>query len=350
MTPFPFDVKAVRAIVSFGKGLVSSQALAIGLLVSACSSPREAASGSSKVEPALILPRTGPIAPVEPATQNEARVALGRGLFADARLSGNGKVACSTCHDLAQAGVDRRPLSTGASGELASVNTPTVFNAALNFRQFWDGRATTLEEQIDGPLLNPKEMGSSWANALTAIKSDTAYSAQFAKNYPGGVTEDNVKDAIASFERSLATPGAPFDRYLAGELNAIDEQTRRGYELFTGYGCAACHQGRGVGGNMFQKLGVMADYFADRGHQTPADLGRYNVTHDEQDRHVFKVPSLRNVAKTAPYLHDGSVATLDEVVRIMARYQLGRDLDAADVQALVAFLRSLTGTYEGRPL
>lgn len=291
----------------------------------------------------------GPIARIErPSGLDPTSVELGRKLFGDRRLSGNGKLACSSCHDLSNGGADRVALSVGVGGEPLAVNTPSVFNSALNFRQFWDGRASTLEEQIDGPLLNPHEMGSSWSAAVAAISADDDLATRFARRYPQGIAESSIKDALATFEASLATPNAPFDRYLSGDTNAIDAEARRGFELFTSYGCSSCHQGRGVGGNMFQKLGVMGDYFADRGRDSAPDQGRFNVTHDEADRHVFKVPSLRNVALTAPYLHDGSVATLDGVVRVMARYQLGRDLAAPDADALVAFLRTLTGTYEGK--
>lgn len=323
--------------------------LLLGLSGAAC-------GGEERKEPEPV-PMTstheqvGPIAPIEPARGLDAgRVALGKQLFSDARLSGDGKLSCASCHDLSRAGADSVPFSVGMKGDALGVNTPTVFNASLNFRQFWDGRAGSLEEQAEGPLLNPHEMGSTWLKVLTCIKQDPRLTAAFTKSYPDGVSVANVKDAIATFERSLVTLDAPFDRFLAGDQAAIDPQAKRGYELFTSYGCSACHQGRGVGGNMFQKLGVMADYFKDRGRDTPADQGRFNVTHDETDRHVFKVPSLRNIARTAPYLHDGSVATLEEAIRVMARYQLGRDLEPQDVTALSAFLKTLTGKYEGRSL
>jgi cytochrome c peroxidase len=292
----------------------------------------------------------GPISVIQPPERlDPTRVAIGRRLFSETRLSANGKVSCSTCHDLTRAGVDGMARSVGVAGQPLSFNTPTVFNSALNFRQFWDGRSLTLEAQIDGPLLSPLEMGSSWSSALAGLRADPELSRQISAGYPEGVTEASVKDALATFERSLATLDAPLDRYLAGDKGALSAAAIDGYELFTSYGCAACHQGRALGGNMFQKLGVMEDYFATREHEQ-ADLGRYNITRDEADRHVFKVPSLRNVARTAPYLHDGSVATLEEVIRVMARYQLGRDLRDSDVTALRAFLESLTGTYQGRSL
>jgi cytochrome c peroxidase len=323
-------------------------AIGLSCAMTGCNNGTQA---TSPAQASTAVPQLGPIAAIEPiSVLDPARVALGRQLFEDPRLSGNGKLACSGCHDLSQGGVDHRALSLGATGKPVAVNTPTVFNVALNFRQFWDGRARTLEEQIDEPLLSADEMGSSWPRTLAAVQEDPKLAAAFAKSYRDGVRVENVKDAIATFERSLSTPDAPFDRYLAGKVDAISGEAHRGYELFTDYGCSSCHQGRAVGGNMFQKLGVMADYIADRGHETVADQGRFNVTHDEADRYVFKVPSLRNVARTAPYLHDGSVATLDEAVSVMARYQLGRDLEAGEVSALVAFLKSLTGRYEGRSL
>ncbi|HWA72905.1 MAG TPA: cytochrome-c peroxidase [Polyangiaceae bacterium] len=287
---------------------------------------------------------------VADSTLDPTRVELGEVLFRDKRLSANGRVACATCHDLSHAGTDGSPRSTGVANQPLSVNTPTVFNAALNFRQFWDGRALTLEDQLDGPLLSPLEMGSTWPQILERLRVDHEISSRFMRSYPEGPTQATVKDALATFERSLNTPDSPFDRYLAGDTNALSPIAARGYQLFTSYGCSACHQGRGVGGNMFQKLGTMGNYFDDRGGVTEADFGRFNVTHEEADRHVFKVPSLRNVARTAPYLHDGSVATLDQAVRVMARYQLGRDLAEDETTALVAFLDSLTGSYGGRRL
>lgn len=312
----------------------------------ACSHGTGTTEASPQVAASTVA---GPIAPIERPTGLDARrVELGRRLFGDARLSGNGKVACSSCHDLQQGGADHLALSVGISGKALLVNTPSVFNAALNFRQFWDGRAASLEEQIDGPLKSPDEMGSSWPAAIAALRGDSDLTERFGERYPQGMDESSIKDALAGFEASLSTPGSAFDRYLLGDSNAIDPEARRGYQLFTSYGCSSCHQGRGVGGNMFQKLGVMADYFADRGNETAADQGRFNVTHDEADRHVFKVPSLRNVALTAPYLHDGSVPTLADVVRVMARYQLGRELEATDVDELVAFLQTLTGVFEGQ--
>ena len=232
--------------------------------------------------------------------------------------------------------------STGIRGQIGPINAPTVLNAGLNFRQFWDGRAADLAEQAAGPVTNPIEMGASWDKVLASLAEDDAYPAAFAALYPDGITQANVTNAIAEYERDLVTP-SPFDRYLRGERDAIPELARQGYETFKAVGCTACHTGQNVGGTMYQKMGLVRDYFTDRGEPTEADLGRFNVTHAESDRHFFKVPTLRNVALTAPYLHDGSRQTLEETVQVMGRYQLGRELTDEQVKQIVAFLNTLTG-------
>jgi len=294
--------------------------------------PRKSGLGR---EPLEALPET-------PAIDSKL-VALGKKLFDDPRLSADGKVSCASCHDLARGGDDGRPRSIGIDGKMGSVNAPTVFNASLNFVQFWDGRAKTLEEQVDGPLSHPSEMGSTWTDAVEKLRRDPAYRASFGELYPDGVTPDNVRKSIAGFERTLLTQGAPFDRWLGGDENALSAEQKAGYELFKAVGCIACHQGRNAGGNMFQRFGVLRDYFKDRGNVTEADSGRFNVTKNPADRFVFRVPSLRNVEHTAPYFHDGSAETLGEAVQVMARYQLGRKLSDDQVSWLVEFLKSLSG-------
>jgi cytochrome c peroxidase len=278
------------------------------------------------------------------------KVALGQRLFHETRLSGDNTIACASCHDLSKAGTDQLPRSIGIDGRLGTVNAPTVFNSGFNFKQFWDGRADTLEAQIDGPIHAPKEMRSNWPDILRKLEQDPSYVAAFASLYGRGIRPVHVKDAIATFERSLLTPNSRFDKFLRGDGAAITAEEQEGYLLFKSLGCVACHQGVSVGGNMFQTFGVMADYFAERGGPTAADLGRFNVTGREQDRYRFKVPSLRNVDRTAPYFHDGSATTLEQAVAIMARYQLGRTLASADVDRIVKFLRTLTGEYNGRSL
>lgn len=240
-------------------------------------------------------------------------------------------------------GADIAAVSTGVFGAKGKINAPSVYNAALNFAQFWDGRAQTLEEQALVPIQNQHEMGMSLANAVSVLANDAEYHKAFSEAFGSEPTPQSIGAAIAEYERSLLTPESPFDRYLRGDSSAIADDAKHGYLLFKSYGCVACHQGRNVGGNMFQKFGIMGDYFADRGKVSDEDLGRFNVTQKESDRYVFKVPSLRNVALTAPYFHDGSADTLEKAIVVMGRYQLGRELSEADVADLSAFLRTLTG-------
>lgn len=293
----------------------------------------------------------GPITPLpENIVVDLTKAELGRSLFNDPRLSGDGKVSCATCHNLQTAGVDHLPTSRGAGGKLSGRNAPSIFNSTYNFSQLWDGRAASLEEQVGLPIQNPREMDSSWQRVVAALQADKDYSRRFSEIYSSRITSANVSDAIATFERTLVTPNAPFDRYLRGDKSALSPAASEGWRLFRERGCIACHQGVNVGGNMFQTFGVMGNYFHDRGKDDALDQGRYNVTHLEKDRHVFKVPSLRNVAKTAPYFHDGSVQDLHDAVRVMGRYQLGLDLSSAEIDAIVAFLESLSGCYQGRCL
>ena len=299
---------------------------------------------------ALAAPLDEPIQPV-PLTlkQDPARAEIGRLLFQDARLSANGRVSCASCHDPRKGGGDGRDRSSGFKGELTGVNAPTVLNAALNFRQFWNGRADTLEAQIDLVVQNPVEMGSAWVDVVQKVQQDAKYKTAFGAAYKDGVTKANIQNAIATFERTLITPNARFDKFLRGDVNAISASEKLGYAKFKQYGCVACHQGVNVGGNMFQKFGVMGDYFAKRGNPTQADLGRYLVTGLDSDKHVFKVPSLRNVALTAPYFHDASAKTLEDAVGIMFKYQIGRVASQEDRDAIVSFLNTLTGEVEGAP-
>jgi len=322
-------------------------AVAVLLELLAGCSPPEAADTDSRVEPGTPPVSQGhdePILPIPAAVGLDARkVALGDKLFHETALSGDGTVSCATCHPLTRGGADGRRHSVGVSGALTLVNTPTVYNSSLNFRQFWDGRAESLETQVDGPLVSPSEMASTWPAVLAVLRQDPAYFSAFAAIYANGLSPENVRDTIAEFERSLVTPNSRFDRYLRGNADALSVQEKAGYAKFKNYGCVSCHQGVNVGANMFQRMGVMGDYFADRGHVTTADFGRFNATGKEIDRYYFKVPSLRNVALTAPYFHDGSAPTLEAAVTIMAKYQLGRVLPPEDLSDIVLFLRTLTG-------
>jgi cytochrome c peroxidase len=281
---------------------------------------------------------------------DEKKVALGEKLFNDPQLSRDDSISCASCHALSKGGTDRAALSSGIGGQLSLVNAPTVFNSSLNFKQFWDGRAQSLEEQIDGPTHNSREMGSNWTEIIKKLEKSPDYVKDFSGLYPNKIQSDNIKDALATYERSLITPNSRFDQYLRGESHALTDEEKQGYQLFKTYGCVSCHQGLNVGGNLFQKFGVIGDYFADRGHLTKADWGRFNVTGDETDKFVFKVPSLRNVALTPPYFHDGSANQLEAAVTVMSVYQLGHPLTTAERDAIVKFLKTLSGEYKGKAL
>lgn len=292
-----------------------------------------------------------PIRPTpDPVIKSAEQVEIGRLLFHDVRLSKNNQLSCASCHSLKYGGADGQVVSSGVNGSKGLINSPTVFNSSLNFRQFWDGRAANLLHQIDGPISNPIEMNSSWPEVLSKLEQDPFYIAQFKQEFSSGLTISNIKAAIVSFEESLLTPNSRFDLYLKNDLNALTTDELEGYQIFKQYGCISCHQGVAIGGNLYQRFGIMADYFADRGNITAADLGRFQVTHNEADRYVFKVPSLRNVALTAPYFHDGSTQNLDDAVAIMLRYQLGRVADQQTIHKIVLFLNTLTGQYQNKPL
>lgn len=283
-----------------------------------------------------------------PNDLNYKKVKLGKRLFHDVRLSKDNTLSCASCHNLAKGGADNKALSVGIGGLKGEINAPTVYNSGLLFRQFWDGRAANLPEQIDGPVQNPVEMGSLWPEVITKLYEDDDYLSQFSevyKNTNNVISRKTIKDAITEFERSLVTINSPFDRYLRGDKKAIDAKARSGYRLFKSYGCASCHQGANVGGNMYQVFGVIGSYFEKRGHLTKADNGRYNVTGNPADKHRFKVPSLRMVALTAPYFHDGQAKTLRDAVDVMFKFQLGREAPDEDKDKIVHFLKTLVGQH-----
>ena len=302
-----------------------------------------AAVGASLALPASVRGEE-PILPIPPqADLDPAKITLGRALFHEPALSKDGTISCASCHDLANGGDDGRKVSVGVGGRTGAVNAPTVFNAGLNFKQFWNGRAETLEHQIDGPVQAPFEMGSLWPDVVANLYRKDGYARQFSAIYPDGINRRNIKNAIAEFLKSLTTPNSRFDRWLLGDKTALSAREIRGYALFKDYGCASCHQGANAGGNMFQVFGVLNDYFKKRGDITEADLGRYAITGNEDDRHAFKVPSLRLAALTAPYLHDGTAATLRDAVDAMFEFQLGREAPNGDKEAIVAFIETLLG-------
>ncbi len=269
---------------------------------------------------------------------SEEKVALGRSLYFDPRLSKNHDVSCNTCHDLAKYGVDGEPTSPGHKGQRGDRNSPTVYNAAFHLAQFWDGRAADVEAQAKGPVLNPIEMAMPSEDAVVAtLASIPGYQEQFKKAFPeSGITYDNMATAIGAFERRLVTP-SPFDDFLAGNDAGINDGALRGLQIFMDTGCIQCHTGPALGGTMYQKLGAVKPY-------DTKDVGRFALTKNEADRHSFKVPTLRNVAKTGPWLHDGSIVTLENVVEIMAEHQTTKGtLSATEKTAILAFLDSLTG-------
>jgi cytochrome c peroxidase len=277
---------------------------------------------------------------------NYPMVELGDRLFHDTRLSQDNTISCATCHQLSTGGTDRKPRSIGVGGAKGGIKAPTVYNSGFNFAQFWDGRADNLEQQAAGPVHNPVEMASNWTEVVEKLKLDPEMVKRFAKVSSDGISSQIIVEAIAEFERSLVTVNSRFDRWLRGDDEAIDAFELRGYQLFKNYGCISCHQGMNVGGNLYAYMGAMGDYFADRGKKiTQADLGRFNVTKKANDKHFFKVPSLRLAAINPPYFHDGSAQTLAEAVRLMGKYQLGRKIPENEIEAIVAFLNALVGHH-----
>jgi cytochrome c peroxidase len=275
-----------------------------------------------------------------PAEADKAKIALGQMLYFDTRLSANGKISCATCHDPAAGGDDGLATSPGHEGKNGDRNSNTTLNAALQFVQFWDGRAANVEEQAKGPILNPVEMGIKDGAAVEKILSGVeGYKTAFAAAWPdGAITFDRFAEAVGAYERQLVTPGR-FDTYLKGDVNALSEAERKGLDTFISTGCIACHSGALLGGSTYQKLGAVVPY-------ETKDLGRKAVTGADADLLMFKVPQLRNIAQTGPYFHDGAVATLEQAVTLMGKHQLGKDLSPDEVGSIVTFLKALDGTVD----
>jgi cytochrome c peroxidase len=295
---------------------------------------RETAASIFGVLPAVAESASNPLTP--------EKVDLGRMLYYDPRLSKNHDISCNSCHLLARFGQDGEPTSPGHRGQRGGRNSPTVYNAALHVTQFWDGRAADVEEQAKGPVLNPIEMAmASEASVVAVLKSIPGYVDAFAAAFPGDpepLSYDNMARAIGAFERNLLTPSR-FDQFLKGDVSELSEVELVGLETFVDAGCITCHMGATVGGSIYQKLGLVKVYPTD-------DQGRFEVTGAEADRMVFKVPSLRNIAQTAPYFHDGSIATLERAVSIMAEHQLGKTLSNEENASIRAFLGALTGEVD----
>lgn len=305
-------------------------------------SSRSAAPRTNSISPRLLR-RFRPLRDTSESTDDpssNAKIELGRRLFFDRRLSQRRKTSCNSCHDLANYGVDGDATSTGDRGERGRRNAPSVYHAAAHFAQFWDGRAPTVEEQVKGPILEPLEMAmSSQERVMLRLAAIPEYRSAFAAAFPGDrspVSFANLGRAIGAFERKLVTPSR-WDRYLSGDRRALSAREIEGLRVFTNVGCMVCHTGELLGGTSYQRVGDVEPW------PNQNDQGRFEVTGDPADRMMFKVPSLRNVAKTAPYFHDASANTLDEAVRMMGRHQLGLDLLPSEVHTIVAWLQSLTG-------
>ncbi len=300
------------------------------------------------------LPDAPPIPEANP--QSEAKVALGKTLFFDPRFSEHGTVSCNSCHNVMSGGDDNRPNSIGMHDARGGRSAPTVWNAAFQSVQFWDGRAATLEDQAKGPVTNPIEMGmGSLDEAMRRLKKISGYAPMFKAAFPDDrnpVTADNAAKAVAAYERTLVTPNSPYDRYVKGDTKALSAQQIKGMATFAAVGCTACHSGPNFSGpalpagtGFFQKFPTFPGSAYEVKYKLSEDTGRYQVTKDRKDMHMFRVPTLRNIALTAPYFHNGQVPTLDEAVRVMAKVQLDKDLSNEQVVDIVAFLDALTGEF-----
>jgi len=292
------------------------------------------------------LPTTAPAPADNPTT--EEKIELGKMLYHDPRLSSTGTVSCASCHNTMLGGEDNRPNSMGVNGQTGGRSAPTVWNSAFNAVQFWDGRAASLEAQAAGPVTNPIEMGmKSWDDVVARLKSIEGYDKAFEQAFgKDSISKDNATKAIAAYERTLITPHSPYDKFVAGDSSALTEQQVRGMNSVQELGCTSCHSGPAFNGpGMFQLFPVHSNpYFAAKYH-FKNDKGLAEVTKKADDEHLWKVPTLRNIALTAPYFHNGAVKTLDEAVLIMAKLQLDKDLTKEQVADIVAFLNSLTGEF-----
>lgn len=280
---------------------------------------------------------------VSPESLQTPMIQLGRLLFHDTRLSGDGTLTCASCHAIDQGGDDNLKTATGIRGQKGPINSPTVLNSGFNFRQFWDGRASSLDDQARGPVIAGIEMGAQWDNVIERLSRDDELRSQFKTAFGSSdISEDRVVFAIARYEETLITP-APFDQYLNGDISAISSDARRGYEKFKTYGCASCHQGINVGGNLYQQFGAVQRVDIDTfsaSSATPLISGR------DEELKMVKVPSLRNIELTAPYFHGGKVKDLSTAVRIMGLSQIGKAIPNSDIVLIVEFLKSLTGDWQ----
>lgn len=303
------------------------------------------------------LPDKAPEPADNPTTP--AKVELGKMLYMDPRFSATGTVSCNTCHNVMLGGEDNRHFSMGVHGQMGGRSAPTVWNSAFGSVQFWDGRAPSLEEQAKGPVANPVEMGMKDVDiAMNRVRQIPGYQAYFEKAFgPDSMTVANAAKAVAAYERTLITPNSPYDRYVKGDEKAMSVQQVRGMNAFAEVGCTSCHSGPAFNGptlpqgtGFFMKFPTFADKAYEEKYAFMKDLGRFDVTGKEADKYMFKVPTLRNIALTAPYFHNGAVRTLDEAVRVMAKTQLGKDLTDGQTADIVAFLGALTGEFPEQTL
>ncbi|NLN93772.1 MAG: cytochrome B6 [Candidatus Hydrogenedens sp.] len=285
----------------------------------------------------------------ESVETDPVKVTLGQKLFHDVRLSKNDTVSCATCHDLGKGGTDQLKFSKGVGNAVGTINSPTVFNSVFQFAQFWDGRAVDLADQADGPVNDPAEMASNWKQIIEKLDEDDAFQEEFLAAYPEGYSKETFTNAIAEYEKTLLTP-APWDDFLKGDESALSDVQKAGFQHFQDLGCYTCHTGVLLGGCSYELMGLRRDYYRDRGNVVEADYGRFNETKDEYDRFRLKTPTLRNIALTFPYFHDGTVETLEEAVDSMVKYQVGKKAQASQTAEIVEFLNSLTGSFQGVPL
>lgn len=292
----------------------------------------------------LHMDENKPIFPIPHNLEpNREKLELGSLLYNDRRLSADGRHSCASCHHLDTGGDDEQASRTQVDSTTA-INTPSIFNSKFNFRQNWDGSASSLPELLDIKILKYGGKNNSWDTLLARFNQDTQLTSRFTALYQGkDITREIFTDTLVYYVESLTTPNARFDQYLRGNKNAINQDELRGYTLFKNYGCITCHQGVNIGGNLYQRFGIFYDYFRARGNIKKADYGRMNISGNNTDTHVFKVPSLRNVELTAPYLHDGQVKSLEKIVSIMGTTQLGVEIEKNDVKLIVGFLKTLTG-------
>lgn len=290
----------------------------------------------------IPIPQTLPL--------DAAKVALGKRLFEDKRISDQGKMACVECHLADHGGTDNEPLSMAINGQPRTTNTPSIFNVGLLPKLGWIGAGSDLGDVSEGIIKSKQGLATTVPDIVDKLGHIPEYRTEFSAIYKTAIKPEHVKEVLAEYMKSLITPDSRFDQYLRGKTDALNEEEREGYRLFKSYGCASCHNGMNLGGNMVSPFGVFGNYTLDHGEEGIAALGLYNKTQREEDKFVFRVPSLRNVALTEPYFHDGSAQNLKQAVDIMSRYMLGRKMPPRDIALIVKFLNTLTGTHQGKPL